>query len=126
MFPGFREIGDRLGPFDVTLIESGAYNQAWGDWHMGPEQAVEAHLLLRGEALMPVHWGLFRLAPHAWTEPAERILAASQKKGVKVIIPRPGQAIEPAAPPPQERWWPDLPWVSAEEAPVRSSLLDQP
>lgn len=64
MFPGFREIGERFGPFDVTLIEAGAYNQRWADVHLGPEQAVLAHRLVRGKLLIPVHWGLFDLALH--------------------------------------------------------------
>ena len=40
LFPGLRSIGDRLGPFDLTMIEVGQYDQAWPDWHLGPEQAV--------------------------------------------------------------------------------------
>lgn len=67
MHPGFKQIGDRLGPFDLTLMEVGAYNQMWVDVHMGPEQAVQAHRDLRGKVMMPVHWGTFDLALHAWT-----------------------------------------------------------
>ena len=125
MFPGFAEIGERLGPFDVTLIESGAYHAAWADVHIGPEQAVLAHQLLRGKVLMPVHWGTFNLALHPWTEPAERIIAASRSAGIPAVVPRPGGRFEPASLPRFERWWPELPWRSAEEAPVRSSGIDQ-
>lgn len=125
MFPGFAEIGERLGPFDVTLIESGAYDSAWADVHLGPEQAVLAHQLLRGKVLMPVHWGTFNLALHAWTEPAERIIATSRSVGIQAVVPRPGGRFEPAALPRFERWWPELPWKSAEEAPVRSSGLEE-
>ena len=53
------EIGARLGPFDVTLMESGAYNQLWADVHLGPEQAVIAHRMVGGNVMIPVHWGLF-------------------------------------------------------------------
>ena len=28
--------------FDVTLIETGAYNAMWADVHLGPEQAIDA------------------------------------------------------------------------------------
>ncbi|MEZ4369690.1 MAG: MBL fold metallo-hydrolase [Polyangiaceae bacterium] len=125
MFPGFAEIGERFGPFDVTLIESGAYDAAWADVHIGPEQAVLAHQLLRGKVLMPVHWGTFNLALHPWTEPAERIIAASRSAGIQAVVPRPGGRFEPASLPRFERWWPELPWRSAEEAPVRSSGIDQ-
>ncbi|HEX2882530.1 MAG TPA: MBL fold metallo-hydrolase, partial [Polyangiaceae bacterium] len=57
LFPTFREIGDRLGPFDASMIEVGAYNQLWADVHLGPEQALEAHAMVRGGVLFPVHWG---------------------------------------------------------------------
>lgn len=118
LFPGLAEIGARLGPFDVAMIEAGAYGRAWPDWHLGPEQAVAASRLARAEVLVPVHWGLFNLAYHGWTEPAERVLAAAEKAGVKVAIPRPGQSVEPAALPPVARWWPALPWRTAEADPI--------
>jgi L-ascorbate metabolism protein UlaG (beta-lactamase superfamily) len=55
------EIGQRFGPFDVTLVEAGQYDADWPDWHLGPEQAVEAHRLVRGKRMIPVHWGLLKL-----------------------------------------------------------------
>ena len=124
MFPGFAEIGRRLGPFDLTLIESGAYNEMWPDVHIGPEQAVRAHQLVRGQLMMPVHWATFDLAMHSWIEPAERLIAASRVADVKIVIPRPGESVEPASPPAISRWWPEIPWQRAEEAPVVSSGLD--
>lgn len=111
-------IGERLGPFDVTLIEAGQYDALWPDTHLGPEQAVEAHRLVRGKVMMPVHWGLLKLAEHAWTEPAERVLAAAQCRGVKVLVPRPGESIEPTQLARTTRWWPRLPWRTANESAV--------
>ncbi|CAM2008836.1 MBL fold metallo-hydrolase [Acanthopleuribacter pedis] len=125
MFPGFSEIGERLGPFDITLMESGAYNGAWPDVHMGPEQAVQAHRMVRGKLLIPVHWGTFSLAAHAWTEPAERILVAAEKKGVRVFIPRQGERVLPGQVPAQQRWWPDIAWQTADQAPVLSTALPE-
>jgi len=124
MFPGFTEIGDRLGPFDLTLMEVGAYDELWPDVHMGPEQAVEAHRMVRGGLMLPVHWGTFNLANHSWTEPAERVLAAAGAAGVSVTLPRPGQIVDAAAPPALARWWPDIDWKTAAEAPVVSTGLD--
>ncbi len=124
MFPGIREIGDRLGPFDVTLIEIGAYNAAWRDYHLGPEQAVKAHQMVRGKLMLPVHWGTFNLALHAWTEPVERLTVAAKKAGIAIALPKPGQCIEDFDAPPNEKWWPALPWATAEEAPLISSRLD--
>jgi len=90
-----RAIGERLGPFDLTMIEVGQYDQVWPDWHLGPEQAVEAHRRVRGAVILPVYWALFALASHTWTEPIERAVAASQRTGSAILTPRPGQSVEP-------------------------------
>ncbi len=124
MFPGFSKIGKRLGPFDLTLIESGAYNSMWPDVHIGPEQAVQAHLMVKGKELMPVHWGTFDLAMHNWTEPAERLMAAAKKHGISLQIPRPGESVIPGSSATVTRWWPKIPWKSAEEAPVNSTGMN--
>ncbi len=126
MFPGFTEIGERLGPFDATLLESGAYNHRWADVHMGPEQAVEANRMLGGGLMIPVHWGTFDLALHGWTEPVERVLAAAAHLGVNVATPRIGESITPSTEMPMARWWPEVPWTGAEQAPVISSGLRVP
>lgn len=120
-FPGLADIGQRLGPFDLTLIESGAYGQAWPDWHLGPEQAVKAHILLRGRILLPIHWSLFKLGAHGWTEPVERVLAAAESAGVPVVVPRPGESVEPGVDTCLSRWWPSLPWKTAVEMPIQAT-----
>jgi L-ascorbate metabolism protein UlaG (beta-lactamase superfamily) len=122
MFPGLRDIGEQYGPFDLTLIEAGGYNRYWADIHLGPEQAVQAHRMLQGQVMMPVHWGLFDLAMHGWTEPVERVLAAAQERSVRVATPRLGESFEPGLVLPNERWWPELPWDSAEAAPIISTM----
>lgn len=124
LFPGMRAIGERLGPFDVTLVEAGAYSRWWPDWHLGPEQAVAAHRLVRGRVLIPAHWGTFNLAFHAWTEPAERLLAAAEREGEAALVPRPGQPVEPGVPLAVERWWPAVPTRTAAQDPIVSSRLD--
>jgi L-ascorbate metabolism protein UlaG (beta-lactamase superfamily) len=123
LFPGLADIGARLGPFDLAMIEAGAYGRSWPDWHLGPEQAVQASQLVRAEVLLPVHWGLFNLAYHGWTEPAERVLVAAGRAGVTVTIPRPGQSVEPVALPALTRWWPDVPWRTAEEDPIVATKM---
>ncbi len=122
MFEGFAEIGAKLGPFDASLIEVGAYHELWADLHLGPEQAVQAWQQVQGGLMIPMHWGTFDLALHSWTEPVERLLLAAKQAAVPLAIPRPGQSVEPSQPLPKERWWPDLPWQSAEEHPIVSSL----
>lgn len=124
MFEGFKEIGQKLGPFDVTLIEAGAYHRLWADLHLGPEQALAAHQQVRGKMMIPVHWGTFELALHGWTEPAERLLAAAEKEGISIALPKSGQSVEPATPPRLVKWWPNIPWQTAKEHPVVSSGLE--
>ena len=123
MFDNVEEIGERLGPFDAAMVESGAYDAAWADVHLGPEQAVDFHRRIQGGVMIPIHWGTFDLALHTWVEPVERVLAAGEKAGVTVVTPRAGESFEPSAPPAVERWWPDIEWKTAEEAPVVSSGL---
>jgi L-ascorbate metabolism protein UlaG (beta-lactamase superfamily) len=79
---GFGEIGERYGPFDLTMLETGGYDPQWADVHMQPEQTLQAHLDLRGKWLMPIHNGTFDLAFHPWYEPLERIAAlAGERRG---------------------------------------------
>ena len=120
LFDGMADIGRRFGPFDVALIEAGQYDAAWPDWHLGPEQSVLSAQRVRARALIPIHWGLFRLAPHGWTEPVERVLAAARCTDTPVLTPRPGQSIEPTAlrPGDSERWWPAARWATAAQKPI--------
>ena len=124
LHPAMRDIGARLGPFDVTMIEVGQYHRAWPDWHIGPEQAVAAHAMLRGKVMLPMHWGLFTLAPHGWTEPIERAVAAGTAAGATLVTPKPGESIELEPPPARVRWWPSLPWVTAAEHPIVSTQMN--
>ena len=120
LFDAMAEIGRRFGPFDVAMIEAGQYDADWPDWHLGPEQSVLSAQRVHAKAMIPVHWGLFRLAHHGWTEPVERVLAAARCTDVPVITPRPGQSIEPTALKPGDstRWWPDARWATAAEKPI--------
>jgi L-ascorbate metabolism protein UlaG (beta-lactamase superfamily) len=93
-FAGFAEIGRRLGPFDVTLIETGAYDEMWSDIHMQPEQSLRAHLDLRGKVMIPVHNSSFDLAMHAWYEPLVRLSAAASAYQVPLLTPMFGQPVQ--------------------------------
>ncbi|AFU99506.2 MBL fold metallo-hydrolase [Simiduia agarivorans] len=104
-FSGFKTIGDRLGPFDITLIETGAYNHLWEAIHMLPEQSVQAHLDLRGKAMIPIHNSTFDLALHDWFEPLERAQAAADARGVQLVTPIMGEAVSICAPAPSLAWW---------------------
>ena len=85
---GFAEIGREYGPFDLTMLEIGASDPMWADIHMGPDGAVRMFQAMGGTGLfMPIHWGLFDLALHAWRQPIERVCAA---EGLKIWSPEPG------------------------------------
>ncbi|MGW4734338.1 MBL fold metallo-hydrolase [Streptomyces shenzhenensis] len=111
-FDGFKDIGAEHGPFDATMIQIGAYSDFWPDIHMTPEEGVRAHLDLQGGrahgALLPIHWGTFNLATHAWAEPGEWTLAAAEVVGQGVAVPVPGQPFEPAGDLPTRPWWQDV------------------
>lgn len=99
------EIRERLGGFDLVMLEVGAFHPSWGDIHLGPDHALEALALLGGGALLPVHWGTFSLALHAWDEPAETLLQQAPKQGVHLLMPQLGQAVEPARVSSVTPWW---------------------
>lgn len=95
MWEGFAEIGRKYGPFDLTMLEVGAYNKLWKSIHMGPDGAAQAFAALGGYGLlMPIHWGLFSLALHAWRQPIERITELADNLGMKLWSPAPGVPTE--------------------------------
>lgn len=104
-FDGFREIGDKYGPFDITLMECGQYNELWANIHMMPEQTVQAHIDLKGKLLMPIHWGAFTLAMHGWTDPIERATKRAKDLGVPVTTPRIGETVVLHKKIPTMPWW---------------------
>ena len=101
----YSAIRQRWGPFDLVMLEVGAFHPSWGDIHLGPEHALEAHVLLGGGSFLPVHWGTFALAMHAWDEPAETLLALGPKRGAQLLMPRLGEPVEPAHGPALTPWW---------------------
>jgi L-ascorbate metabolism protein UlaG (beta-lactamase superfamily) len=101
----YQTIRERLGPFDLVMLEVGAFHPAWGDIHLGPENALKALALLGGGAFLPVHWGTFSLAMHAWDQPAEALLELGPEMGVRLVMPRLGEPVEPAHVEGVEPWW---------------------
>jgi L-ascorbate metabolism protein UlaG (beta-lactamase superfamily) len=101
----YQSIRERLGPFDLVMLEVGAFHPAWGDIHLGPENALKALALLGGGPFLPVHWGTFSLAMHAWDQPAEVLFEKAAKAGAQLVMPRLGQPVEPAHAEIVEPWW---------------------
>ncbi|TSK07521.1 MAG: hydrolase [Geobacter sp.] len=104
-FSGFKRIGDEYGPFDLTMLEAGAYNEHWAGVHMMPEETVQAHIDLKGKVLLPIHNGTFDLSMHRWQEPFERILRLAQARGVQVSTPLMGEPVYAREPGGTRQWW---------------------
>ncbi|MES2018690.1 MAG: MBL fold metallo-hydrolase [Pseudomonadota bacterium] len=104
-FDGFKAIGDKYGPFDVAMLETGAYDAQWPDVHMQPEQTLQAFIDLKGKWLMPVHNGTFDLGLHAWREPFDRIAMLAEQRGVPLATPEMGAPLDLNRPVAGGHWW---------------------
>lgn len=108
-FDGFKSIGQQYGPFDLSFMETGAYNHLWPDVHMTPDQTVQAFLDLDGGLLVPIHNSTFNLSPaHTWYEPLEQILKHAQDNKVNLRMPKMGQQVNVNKLPVLENWWREL------------------
>jgi N-acyl-phosphatidylethanolamine-hydrolysing phospholipase D len=106
--PEFGAIGSRCGPFELTMLPVGAYEPRWfmRPMHMNPEDAVQAHLEACAgayAAMVPMHWGTFKLTDEPMAEPPVRTAAAWQAAGLPaealwVLVP--GETRVLRAPPP--------------------------
>lgn len=107
--PHFKEIGDKYGPFDLTLMECGQYDPRWSAIHMLPEETVQAHIDVQGELLLPIHWGAFTLALHEWSDPIERVTKEANRLGVKITTPQIGESITlKSTNYPLTAWWREI------------------
>jgi L-ascorbate metabolism protein UlaG (beta-lactamase superfamily) len=101
--PEFAEVAAKHGPFDLVMLEIGGFHTAWDHIHLGPANALAAFDLLGGGRLMPVHWGTFNLALHAWDEPPEQLYKLA--RGIELVMPRLGAPFEPDRGLVLEPWW---------------------
>lgn len=107
-FDGFKKIGAKYAPFDLTMLETGAYNENWPEVHMQPEEAMQAHLDLKGSRLLPIHNGTFDLAMHSWREPLDRITTLCNAGSIPVITPQMGEPASMHETVAGRRWWEHL------------------
>jgi L-ascorbate metabolism protein UlaG (beta-lactamase superfamily) len=101
----FAQIGTEYGPFDLALLECGQYNKSWKYIHMMPEQTVQAAIDLKAKNLMPVHWGKFALALHAWDEPINRVTQEAARLNVQLVHPMIGELTYMDNSGDQTEWW---------------------
>ncbi|RAS66387.1 L-ascorbate metabolism protein UlaG (beta-lactamase superfamily) [Vibrio diazotrophicus] len=107
-FSGFKEIGNKYGPFDLTMIETGAYNKLWSEVHMFPRQSLQAHIDLKGKMMMPIHNSTFDLSMHRWYEPLEKASNLARSLGVTLVTPVIGQRMSLNESFQSVRWWEQL------------------
>lgn len=105
MHPSYRDISNKYGPFDITLLECGAYSKYWHDIHSFPAETAAAHSLLNGEVLMPVHWGKFDLSIHGWTNPIDSLVKIAENKNIQLVTPRIGERVVLNETYPNDFWW---------------------
>jgi L-ascorbate metabolism protein UlaG (beta-lactamase superfamily) len=104
-FSGFKEIGDKYGPFDYAFLECGAYNELWRDIHMMPEDTLQAFKDVKGKVLVPVHNGTFDLSTHAWFDPFLQIDKLAQANNIQLITPIMGEIIDKTDIIDNHDWW---------------------
>lgn len=92
--PSFKELGTMYGPFDLAILECGAYSKYWPAIHMMPEETFQANLDLNSRRLMPIHWGKFNLSLHAWKEPIQRLKKKAAGSDIPIITPQIGEVFE--------------------------------
>jgi L-ascorbate metabolism protein UlaG (beta-lactamase superfamily) len=119
----YQLIRERLGPFDLVMLEVGAFHPAWGDIHLGPQNALKALTLLGGGAFLPVHWGTFNLAMHSWDQPAEELLSLGEQASVQLLMPQLGEAIEPEHAVRAHAWWRGVDTVAPPQQPEAPTTL---
>ncbi|WP_386688523.1 MBL fold metallo-hydrolase [Lonepinella sp. MS14437] len=100
----YKLLGEKYGPFDIALMENGAYDAHWSLIHMTPEQSVQATVDLKAKAVLPIHWAKFDLANHNWRDPIQRFLKAAEKQDFQTVTPKIGQTFT-LNKLPQEDWW---------------------
>lgn len=89
--PHFKEIGDRFGPFDLAVLECGQYNKKWPYVHSMPDEVVREARELKANSFMPVHNSKFKLAPHPWYEPLQRVTRLAEENNIAIATPRIGE-----------------------------------
>lgn len=97
-FSGFREIGERFPRIDLAMIPVGAYEPRWfmSPVHVSPQEAGQAFLDTNARAMLPIHWGAFRLADEAIDEPPRALAKWWDEKGLdraRLRVPALGETV---------------------------------
>ena len=83
----YKEIGEKYGPIDITMINIGAYDfRPMFDksiYHTTPEEALNVAKDLKSKKVLGMHWGTFVLSLEPIMEPPIRFKENADKFGFK-------------------------------------------
>ncbi len=86
----YKELGEKYGPIDLTLINIGAYNfyplspyKDKSSYHTNPEEALSIARDLKSKKVLGMHWGTFVLSLEPIMEPPVRFKDNAEKYGFK-------------------------------------------
>lgn len=122
-FDGFKKIGQTYGPFDMTMLETGAYDANWPGVHMQPEESIQAHIDLKGQSLLPIHNGTFDLSMHSWHDPFDRAVALGKARHIPVLTPEMGEPVSMQNTERGPQWWRS---VDRAKEPAKAQVKGQP
>src|SRR5205823_5212206 len=82
--PLFRDVRRRLGPIDLALLPTGAYEPRWfmRTVHMNPAEAVQAHLDLDARESVAMHYGTFQMTMEGIDAPPRALDEARRANGI--------------------------------------------
>jgi L-ascorbate metabolism protein UlaG (beta-lactamase superfamily) len=103
--PHFKEIGEKIGPFNWAFLECGQYNKLWHDIHMYPEESIQAAIDVKAKTSIPIHWGAFTLALHHWQDPVKRFSDEAKTKNVHIAMPELGEVVAFDSLDENQFWW---------------------
>ena len=101
----YKNIGDKLGPFDIVFMDSAQYNERWRAVHNMPDEVIQGFQDLRGKHLVPVGWGMFTLSLHSWYDPIIESTSRAEKLNLSIFTPRLGQVVRLDQENNFEKWW---------------------
>lgn len=90
----FDKIAEKFNGFDIAFIENGQYSEHWPNNHLFPEQTARYAAQLAPKRFMPIHWGAYAMALHAWNEPLLQSIPLARSLGVNPLTPLMGQVFD--------------------------------
>jgi L-ascorbate metabolism protein UlaG (beta-lactamase superfamily) len=101
----YAEIGNKFGPIDLVILNSGQYNKDWKHNHMAPDEVIKASEDLCAKMLLPVHICKISLAHHSWYEPLAELSRMSDGRSFLLLTPMIGEKVNLRSNSKNAQWW---------------------